>query len=114
MAELNDGTAADLRSARATVSQVLGDDGEVVLHIAGEVDISSISALREAINRAIELAPRRLVLELSGLTFMDSSGIAVILTAAEQIGAVELHNPTEIIRRLITLSGLADVLRMTP
>ena len=114
MVELNDGRGAQLRSARATVSEVRGDDSEVVLQIAGEVDISSVSALREAISHAIARAPRRLVLDLSGLTFMDSSGIAVLLTAAEQISAVELRNPTEIIRRLITLSGLAGVLRMTP
>ena len=112
MAELTDESGA-LRKARATVDEMSGNEGEVVLEIAGEIDLSSVPLVRDAIQRAIEHAPRRLVLDVAGVEFMDSSGIAVLLTAVEQIGVVELRNPSEIIRRVITLSGLADVLRMT-
>lgn len=111
---MNDGEVGDLRGARASVSELPGDDSEVVLQVSGELDLSSIATMRRAIDRAISLAPRQLVVEMSDLQFMDSSGIAVLLTAAEQIGVVELRNPSEIIRRLITMSGLSDVLRMTP
>jgi anti-anti-sigma factor len=113
--ELRGGDAdPELRHARASVAELSGADGELILAVSGEVDLSSVDGLRAAVERAIRHAPRTLVFELSDLDFMDSSGIAVLLTAAEQIGAVELRNPSEIIRRVIVLSGLTDVLRMAP
>lgn len=104
----------ELRHARASVAELPGADGEVILAVRGEVDLSSVDGLRAEVERAIRHSPRALVFDLTDLDFMDSSGIAVLLTAAEQIGAVELRNPSEIIRRVIVLSGLTDVLRMTP
>lgn len=114
MAELTGDGALDCGEVRATVGEVPGADGDVILVVAGEIDIVSVAALRAEVDRSITRAPRRLVLDLSGVRFMDSSGIAVLLTAAEKIAVVEVRNPSEIIRRLIALSGLADILRMTP
>jgi anti-sigma B factor antagonist len=114
MAELNEPDTERLRSATASVAEIPGGDGEIVLEVRGDIDVSSVDALRTAVERAISLAPRNLVFDMTGLRFMDSSGIAVLLQAAEQVGAVELRNPSAIIRRVITLSGLAEVLRMTP
>ena len=51
--------------------------------------------------------------ELSGLTFMDSSGIGLLLTIAAQVDEVEVRNPSVTVRRVIELSGLASTLRMT-
>lgn len=114
MAELNDPDTERLRSATASVSEIAGGDGEIVLEVSGDIDVSSVNALRAAVDRAIALAPRNLVFDMTALRFMDSSGLAVLLQAAEQVGAVELRRPSAIIRRVITLSGLTEILRMTP
>ena len=48
--------------------------------IAGEVDHHAAKALMNELNRRVDAAlPGRLELDMGGVTFMDSSGIAVVL-----------------------------------
>ena len=50
--------------------------------LSGELDHHRARAVMEELDRQIDLAlPRELVLDLAGLTFTDSSGIAVLLRA---------------------------------
>lgn len=51
---------------------------------------------------------------MSGVEFMDSSGIALLASAVRKVKEVELRNPTLIVRRLVELTGLAEILRITP
>ena len=52
--------------------------------------------------------------DLSALRFMDSSGISVLIGAAAKVDAVELRDPSQVVRRVIELTGLTDVLSVTP
>ena len=53
----------------------------------GEVDHHSAKSMMEELDRQMELVmPRRLTVDLSGVTFMDSSGIAVLLRAWKRVG----------------------------
>ena len=55
--------------------------------ISGEVDHHGAKAIMEELSRQIDLAlPRQLNLDLGGVTFMDSSGIAVLLRAYRRLG----------------------------
>ena len=55
--------------------------------LSGELDHHGARAVMEELDRQIDLAlPRELVLDLSGLTFTDSSGIAVLLRAYRRLG----------------------------
>lgn len=54
----------------------------VVLHVAGEVDTLTAPALDSAVTTELELAPPRLVLDLTGVTFLASRGLAVLVRAA--------------------------------
>ncbi|QGV82007.1 STAS domain-containing protein [Streptomyces ficellus] len=52
-----------------------------VLHVAGELDYEQATALRQQVGR-LELSPGQcLVIDLSGLSFCDSSGITALLAA---------------------------------
>ena len=53
--------------------------------ISGEVDHHRARAIMEELSRQIDL-PRSLTLDLEGVTFMDSSGIAVLLRAYRRLG----------------------------
>ena len=55
--------------------------GEVVTaYLSGELDHHSAREMREAIDSAIELnIPELLVLDFSGIGFMDSSGIGLVM-----------------------------------
>jgi anti-anti-sigma factor len=45
---------------------------------------------------------------------MDSAGIAVLVRAAGEVGAVQIRNPSPIVRRVIEVTGLTGVLRIGP
>ena len=61
-------------------------DRNLLLELSGELDHhgarNALRELEEALDAAL---PRKLVLDLSGITFMDSSGIAVILRARQKM-----------------------------
>lgn len=57
-------------------------DGCLTILLKGELDHCAAQDAMQSIEELVEeYLPRRCVLDLSGLTFMDSSGIAVILKA---------------------------------
>jgi stage II sporulation protein AA (anti-sigma F factor antagonist) len=56
-------------------------EGVVVVAPVGEVDISTVPALRHAVHEAVETAPRAVVVDLSGLTFCGSTGLVALLEA---------------------------------
>ena len=61
-------------------------NGATVISVRGEVDHHSARTIMENIDHTISSAlPMRLVLDLSSVTFMDSSGIAVLLRALRQM-----------------------------
>src|SRR5690349_6021396 len=97
------------------VIERLGGDAETTqFRIAGQLDVSTEAMLREVLEDAVASEAAAIVLEASGLEFMDSSGLAVLLVAARQVERLELRNPTPIVRRVIAVAGLAETLRMTP
>jgi anti-sigma B factor antagonist len=108
MAELDDSDKSE-----AQVNELASPVGTSTLKIVGEIDMSSVESIRQSIDRVLEQRPDTLVLDMSEVQFMDSSGISMLLAVSERVGTVELHNAQPIIRRVIELTGLADVLRTT-
>lgn len=82
------------------------DQGRVVV-LCGELDVSTCPALSEHL-----AAPPRpfLVLDLSGLTFIDSSGLGAIHSARQRSihdgGTLVVARPTPIVRRVFEITGL--------
>jgi anti-anti-sigma factor len=60
-------------------------DSLVVAHAEGEIDMSNAADIRHALARRTSNAARGLVLDLSGITYLDSSGIHVIFELREQL-----------------------------
>ncbi|MDP4509700.1 STAS domain-containing protein [Nonomuraea turcica] len=64
------------------------DDGHTTLRLIGDLDQGTAPDLTAAVESLIEAArPRRLVLDLSSMSFWDSIGISALLTAHEQVKA---------------------------
>ena len=108
MAELD---PADEAYCAAEVSR---EDGTAVVRLSGELDMVSVENVRSVIEGALAGQSERLVFEVSGLEFMDSSGIALLISMTRKAKAVEVRNPTAIVRRIIELTGLTDILLMVP
>jgi anti-anti-sigma factor len=96
------------------VTEVTREGETPVIRLSGELDLVTADSVRSALDPALAGAPERLVFEVSELEFMDSSGLALLVSAARKAGKVELRNPTLIVRRLIELTGLAEMLIMVP
>ncbi|MPM31727.1 Anti-sigma F factor antagonist [bioreactor metagenome] len=65
-------------------------DRLLTVAISGEVDHHGAKAIMLELDRQInQCLPKNLTLDLSGVTFMDSSGIAVLLRAWRKMGELE-------------------------
>jgi anti-sigma B factor antagonist len=56
-------------------------DAGVVIELAGELDLATAPLVEEALADVETTRPQLLVLDLSGLTFMDSTGLRIVLAA---------------------------------
>ncbi|MCI8699198.1 MAG: STAS domain-containing protein [Oscillospiraceae bacterium] len=66
---------------------VTSRDSALTIALSGEIDHHAARELMTQLDQAIaERLPAQLVLDLSGVTFMDSSGIAVLLRSLRQMG----------------------------
>ena len=75
-------TATSLTPADDLVSIAVSDSPSAVrLTVAGEVDSSSAPAVRDAVDAALDGGARQLVLDLDGVTFLDSAGLCVLAGA---------------------------------
>src|SRR5437764_14014822 len=67
-------------------------DGISVLVVCGELDIARAPRLSVAINEALRELPPALVIDLCGVDFLDSTGLAVLLNARRRTlrGGIDL------------------------
>jgi anti-anti-sigma factor len=88
-------------------------DGLVTVAVRGEVDIATSSSLGRALDAAIARAPRNLELDLGECTFIDSTGLQVIIRAgaalAESGRWIVLERPREHIVRLFVTAGVDQI-----
>jgi anti-sigma B factor antagonist len=84
------------------------------IKLSGELDISNADTFRSEVEKVVAAKPSGLIFDLGELTFMDSSGIAVMVYAANNIDSIELHHPSEIIRRVVEATGLSEILLIGP
>ena len=61
------------------VREVLRRGDDVVVRLAGELDLYNAPVLREALRAAVEQPPRRIVVDLADVAFVDSTALGVLL-----------------------------------
>lgn len=90
----------------------------VVLSASGDVDLHTAGQLREAVVNAVGgeggAAPRQVDVDLSGVPFLNSSGLGALLAGvkeANRLGIVfRVLNLQPPVRRVVEMMGLAEVL----
>lgn len=85
--------------------------------LRGEIDHHSSRAVREAIDMAIEKhRPALLVLDFSAVTFMDSSGIGLIMgrfkRMQEHRADILVANPSDSIAKLMRLASVERIVKI--
>jgi anti-anti-sigma factor len=102
-----------LDEATFTLAEHAGSGGERVIRLRGELDIGSAPDLQRALLRS-RPAQQRVVLDLSELKFMDSTGLRVLLRAraAAEEGRWEIfmRNVPANIQRLFDMTGVHEAL----
>ncbi|MET8783927.1 STAS domain-containing protein [Streptomyces sp. NPDC004589] len=87
-----------------------------VVVLRGEVDLALVPALREIVDALIAERRARMVLDLEGVSFMDSSALGVLVYAMRRAdalgGALRLAAPCEQVRRMLELTGLDTVAKV--
>lgn len=92
------------------------DGTTTVIRVAGELDLATSPALREACDTAIERKSETVRLDLSGVSFLDSTGISVLVQTHKQLdaqgGALVLYGLRDQIRRVLDVAGLGAFFRV--
>jgi anti-sigma B factor antagonist len=79
--------AGELQPGERFAVRTSTNDSTVWLAMGGELDVYATPALRAALTNVEQTEPELLVLDLRGLEFLDSSGLAVLLGAHERASA---------------------------
>jgi anti-anti-sigma factor len=94
---------------------ILAENAETtVVEITGELDISNIEGLEAAVAPVVETHPARLVLDLGGVRFADSSAIALWVRWATAVDELKLRDASPLLQKVIETMGLAEKLQLGP
>jgi anti-anti-sigma factor len=102
------------QAAGLTFELTSPEPSTAVVTIRGELDLGNVERLAEVVAPVIATAPARLILDLGGLRFADSSAIALWVRWAKAVPAIELRDASALLRRLITSMGLERTLPLSP
>lgn len=86
------------------------DDGSVVVRLHGDIDLATAPTVESTVRAELPTPFARLVFDLGDLTFMDSSGLAVLLRLACDAPSVAVRNPTATVAMVIAATGLTEIL----
>lgn len=91
-------------------------DDKMIIYLSGEIDHHSARDIREGVDRLlISQRPKTLILDLSGIDFMDSSGLGLVLGRYRKIkeaGAeMYLANVDERTMRILKMAGVDKIIK---
>jgi len=89
-----------------------------VLSLKGEIDLHVSPSVTASLNAMIEKKPRRLVVDLSEVTYIDSAGLAALIEAMQKVegygGRFLLAGLQETVRSIFEISRLDQVFQIFP
>lgn len=87
--------------------------GQAVMAVAGEIDLYTAPRLQAEFTRLLESEPDRVVIDMSGVEFCDSTGMNVLLSALKRLrergGTLEVAAPRPAVRKILQVTGLDSV-----
>jgi anti-sigma B factor antagonist len=93
-------------------------DGSELLVVAGEIDVATSAGLIGALNGAVTDAVHPLVVDLSAVDFMDSTGLALLLGAYKRLQrrgrGFAVVCPGGPLKRIFEVTDLVDLLKVSP
>jgi anti-sigma B factor antagonist len=91
---------------------VRDENGASTVIVEGEVDVATAPALREELYRLIDRGTKRIVVDLGGMDFIDSTGLGVFVGALKRSreggGELELRSLKPAARKIFDITGLSS------
>jgi anti-sigma B factor antagonist len=85
-----------------------------VIALFGELDLATVDSVEQELRRVESTDADAIVLDLSGLTFMDSTGVRLVWRAEARSRAdanrLRLKRGPRAVQRVLEISGIADML----
>ncbi len=91
-------------------------DGKMIVYLRGEIDHHTAGEIRDGVDRMIaQIRPTTLILDLSDIEFMDSSGLGLVLGRYRRIkeygGEIYLCNTNERIMKILKMAGVDKIIK---
>lgn len=87
-------------------------NGDIAVKLAGEFDLSNASDLRDRLTKAMTSNASRIVVDMSEVTFIDSSGLAEMVLARNNLApnrSIVIQNLRPSIQKVFDLTGLSSL-----
>ena len=89
-----------------------------VLQLEGEIDLHVSPEVAESLRPMVEKKPKILVVDLAGVTYLDSSGLAVLIEGMQNVqeygGKFALANAQESVQHIFEIARLDQVFQIFP
>jgi len=86
------------------------------LRVAGEIDIQTSPILEEHLQRALDLGKNSIVVDLGEVTFLDSTGLSVLVAGLKRCrgagGDMRIERAQPNVLRVFEITGLADAFHL--
>ena len=96
---------------------VIQTNDRAVVRLTGELDVATAPRVREEIDRLIEHGVWTVIVDLSSLSFIDSSGMAVFIAALKKLraggGELTLQSPNLNAMKVLAITGLDQLFPIT-
>jgi anti-sigma B factor antagonist len=93
-------------------------DGVSVVSAAGEIDIATAPALRDKLESSIDRRPAVVVVDLLGVTFMDSTALGVLISALKRCrdlgGTMRIVVSDPRVLKVFEITGLTELFSIFP
>ncbi|WP_328464319.1 STAS domain-containing protein [Actinoplanes sp. NBC_00393] len=90
---------------------------EVVIQLAGEIDVLTVSELSTVVNELLPEPPARIILDMAGVTFCDSQGLGTLVVLSRKAqhaqSVLSLTNVGEFLMRVLDITGLRSALMIS-
>ena len=107
-----------MRDNASPAAPVLHQNRPNVLPLEGDIDLHVSPVVTESLHAMIKKKPKRIVIHLSGATYIDSAGIAALILAMQEVeaygGEFFLSGLQETLRSIFETSRLDGIFRIFP
>lgn len=105
-----------MSASNAFSANIEANNGTVTVVLIGELDMDTARELNCVLDGLIEQGPDEVILDFSGLSFIDSSGIAALISAQKQLNAqgrkLGVRSPSPLVVKVFEVTDLMSFLNV--